>query len=522
MRILRIHTAIVFVLASSTLAAPQVARAQRNCPDVRPPRASAGIEGRVSVSASGTVGVAAPPTDAQLREAAELAARARAQINAGNLRAALPDLERAFSLSHDVSLLGDLGLALHAAGRIDEAWAALTRFRLEARAAYEPVRARIDAALAAIDLNGSLTASGALTTSPPPAEAQLREAAELAARARVQINAGNLRAALPDLERAFSLSHDVALLGDLGLALQAAGRLPEAWLALHRFRLEARGAYEPVRARIDAALAAIEPQLGGLVVESNVPGAALLIRGQVAARLPMETPVFVAPGEVSVTLRARGRADVAVNTRVEAGARVRARGSFAAATLPNLGPLAVGVPAVSAPALGVTAVSAPDLGAPNVSAPNVQAPGVRAPAVGTPGVAVPAPPAPNPWPIVLSVGAGVVLTGGIIASIVHANLNAALNANLCTETGGGPECPSIRAGLGITTALQAVGYTLAGLSATAGIVLFAVLRAAPAVPSAPTIDCGRAERPRPRALRPALMCVPGVSDSLALGCVGTF
>jgi hypothetical protein len=123
----------------------------------------------------------------------------------------------------------------------------------------------------------------------------------------VHLDAGRLREALPDLELAFKLSRDVSLLGDLGLALKAAGRLDEAWLALYRFRAEARVHHEPVRARIDAALGELEAKLGGLLVEADAPDAEVLVRGQVTAKLPLVTPIFLAPGDVAVVIRAPGK-----------------------------------------------------------------------------------------------------------------------------------------------------------------------------------------------------------------------
>src|SRR5690349_6480231 len=49
-------------------------------------------------------------------------------------------------------------------------------------------------------------------------------------------------------------SPDVGRLGEIGLGFETEGRLDEAWLALHRYKLEAQAQYEADRARIDAAI----------------------------------------------------------------------------------------------------------------------------------------------------------------------------------------------------------------------------------------------------------------------------
>jgi hypothetical protein len=182
------------------------------------------------------------------------------------------------------------------------------------------------------DANAKARANVDSSADVPPTEAHLREAAELRARARVHIDAGRWREALPDLERAFELSRDVTLLGDLGLSLQAAGRLEEAWRALARFRAEARAAYEPVRVKIDAALGDLEKQLGGLVIDADAPGAVVIVRGRVVARLPMASPIYLAPGEITAVVRAPGRPEASIRARIKLGSVARA-----SATLPTVG-----------------------------------------------------------------------------------------------------------------------------------------------------------------------------------------
>ena len=398
-------------------------------------------------------------------------------------------------------------------------------------------------------VDAGVDASANAAVEPPRADARLREAAELRARAKVNIDAGRLREALPDLERAFELSGDVTILGDLGLSLQAAGRLDEAWLALHRFRAEARAAYEPVRVKIDAALGDLSGKLGGLVVESALPGAVVLVRGQIVASLPMASPIYLAPGDVSVVLRARGRADVTVRARVAVGAVARANadlnvpgvgvaaggltgtvGGLAGGLGKPVGGLTGAVGGIAAPVGGITGsvggITGPGVTAPNpgleVPNPNLTAPSVgnvTAPAVGAVGtvgaVAAPTVAAVSApiWPIVVG-GLGLAVVGGsIAASVVHSGRLDNFDANLCGKSGASVECPTIESGIKVTTGLQVVGYILGAAALTTGIVVFAVSR------SAPELECPKVGR------APAftLKCAPGADNKGGgVGCVGTF
>ncbi|MDI1428949.1 hypothetical protein [Polyangium sorediatum] len=397
---------------------------------------------------------------------------------------------------------------------------------------------------ARVDAAADARANANANVEPPRTEAQLREAAELRARAKVNIDAGRLREALPDLERAFELSGDVTILGDLGLALQAAGRLDEAWLALHRFRAEARVAYEPMRAKIDAALGELSAKLGGLVVEGGVPGALVLVRGQIAAKLPMTSPIYLAPGDVSVVVRPPGKPDLTVRARVAVGAVARASanldtpgiGVAAGGLTGTVGGLAGGltgglgrptggltgaVGGLTAPVGGLTApvggLTAPNPGIeapnPNLGAPNLSAPvgAVTAP-VGTIAAPVAAATAPV-WPIVVGVGGLAVMGGAIAASVVHSGRLDNFDANLCGGSGASPECPSIESGIKVTTGLQVVGYILGTAALTTGIVVFAVTR------SAPDLECPKVGR----APALTLQCGPHVGGKGGgVGCVGTF
>ncbi|MBL8683058.1 MAG: hypothetical protein JNK05_28080 [Myxococcales bacterium] len=552
-----------------------------------------------------SVDLEAPATTAQLSLAAQLAVRGRASLAANAFAEAIASLDAAFRLSGDVSLLGDLGFALQGALRIDEAWIALRRFKLEAPSVYATVSARVDAALSALQarlgavnvsadvpnaslyyrgwlvgrlplaapvfvlpgdavltvrapglpevrvtarveigavasvdarlsvrgsvtgsvngaVGGTLGAVGALPTvslpsaslpdlsiEGPATQAHLDLAAQLAARGRASLAASAWLDAIASLEGAYRLSADASLLGDLGFALQGAGRIDLAWLLLRRFKLEAPTAYLAARARVDAALGALQAQLGGVMIDARA-GAQVYYRGMLVARLPIAEPLFVLPGVAAFTVRAAGMLDARVSAEVAIGAVARVSAPLVAIPTPSVG--------------------APNIGAPNVSAPNVSVPPVAPPAVRPPSVI----------PLVLGISGGVVGIGAIVGFVGFGVLAPRLQAPelMCPAMGGGSQsCLDIRAALDVWNVLRIAGSVVGGLTIGASIITYFVLKPAlsarpPEVPApnlqAPLCENGRCEAPRRMfAARPApsllFSCAPGpMGDAVGLGCFGRF
>jgi len=356
----------------------------------------------------------------------------------------------------------------------------------------------------------------------PPTDAELRQAAELRAKAKAQIDVGKWREALPDLERAFALSGDVTMLGDLGLSLDAAARFDEAWVALFRFRAEARAAYEPLKAKIDAKLGELEAKLGGLVIDTDAPGAEVVVRGQVVARLPLATPIYLAPGDAAVVIRVAGKPDYTLRSRVAVGAVARARANLADIGVGAVGAVG-GVTAGVGGTLGGVGGALGGVGGLGRPGGNVQGPSGSVGAVGgvtgavggvAGGVGAPAltpPPSPPVWPIVVGVGGIAVVGGAIAASVVHKGRLDDFDAKLCGKAGASPECPALDASLGTTKGLQVAGYLLGGVALTTGIIVFAVTRSVP--------DCPKVGQAAP--LR--MSCGVGADGTGAgMSCVGAF
>lgn len=381
----------------------------------------------------------------------------------------------------------------------------------------------------AVDAGANATGDAAANARAkvPPTDAELREAAELRARAKAQIDAGKWREALPDLERSFALSGDVTMLGDLGFSLDAAGRFDEAWMAFFRFRAEARAAYEPIKAKVDAKFGELQARLGGLQIDTDAPGAELIVRGQVVARLPLATPIYLAPGDAAVVVRVAGKPDYTVRSRVAVGAVARARANLAdigAGAVGAVGGVTAGVGGTLGGVGGALGGVGGGLGVGRPSG-NVQAPsgnvgavggvtgavGGVAGGVGAPALTPPPPPAPPVWPIVVGIGGIAVVGGAIAASVVHKGRLDDFDAKLCGKAGASPDCPALDASLGTTKGLQVAGYLLGGVALTTGIVVFAVTRSAP--------DCPKVGQAAP--LR--MSCGVGADGTGAgMSCVGAF
>jgi hypothetical protein len=276
-----------------------------------------------------------------------------------------------------------------------------------------------------------------------------------------------------------------------------------------------------VRARIDAAIGELEKQLGGLIIDTDVPDAEVVVRGwDIDAKLPKAAPIYLTPGDVSVVIRAPGRADATVSARVALGKVARAGVNLLALGAGVAGGVVGGVGAVGGTlggGLGRLTGTTPTAQTP--TGPSLPAPSLPAPSLPVPSLPAPAlvPPAPPIWPIVLGIGGLAVVGGAIAASVSYSNKLDAFDANLCDGGAAGPECPTIESGIKLTTGLQVVGYVLGGAALTVGIVVFGVTRSA----KPPELDCPEVGKKAPLPIM--LRCGPSLSgNGGGLGCSGAF
>lgn len=160
-------------------------------------------------------------------------------------------------------------------------------------------------------------AQGAPGATPQPADQRLI-AVGIALRKE-----GRDAEALAVFEQARTLRRTPRAVIQIALAQQALGRWREAeqgiveglrepddpWIAEHR-------------AYLDESLAAVRAHLATLEVESSVLGAEVWIGGVLAGHAPLDAPVRVAAGDVTVLLRAAGYAEVERTMHAEPGSSV--------------------------------------------------------------------------------------------------------------------------------------------------------------------------------------------------------
>ena len=316
------------------------------------------------------------------------------------------------------------------------------------------VRGTADAAIDSdADLGGEADAAlrVGLRAAPRPSQADLDAALPIAARARATFEAGDLAGALADLQRAYRLSADASLLGMLGLSLKASGSMQAAWIALHRFQHEASAeARAALDARVGAALGELQGQLGAVRVRADVPRGQVFVDGELAAALPLDAPLYLRPGRVRLEIRGEGR----LSREVEAQVRMDAETE-----------LDVDLPEASAELRGHAAA---DL-AGDVDG-RVDA-DVAADVDGDVDGDVAAAGGFDPWPWVAVAGGAtaVLLTAGIVATVLVDGISGDLSGVDC---GSMPAvCEGLQADAAIGEAFEFVGYIGAGLGAATGIVV---------------------------------------------------
>jgi hypothetical protein len=140
--------------------------------------------------------------------------------------------------------------------------------------------------------------------------------------------------ALDQFQRAQQAHPSPRAQAQIGFAEQALGRWLEAETDLSA-ALETRDdAWIVAHAgAVNTALGAIRQHLGSLIVDSNVGGAELWMKGEKAATLPTD-PVRLVAGKVDVEVRASGYASVRRTLEVPAGGSIAAHFEFAAAPPP--------------------------------------------------------------------------------------------------------------------------------------------------------------------------------------------
>ena len=104
----------------------------------------------------------------------------------------------------------------------------------------------------------------------------------------------------------FAITHDPALLYNMGRALQALNRHPEALEKLKAFRAGASAELRAKVPRLDALIEEEEKRVATVTLKTNAPGARVLVRGTVVGRTPLEGPLKLDAGPAEIELEADG------------------------------------------------------------------------------------------------------------------------------------------------------------------------------------------------------------------------
>jgi hypothetical protein len=155
----------------------------------------------------------------------------------------------------------------------------------------------------------------AAPTPPPPADAVSppEDSAAALARARDLKKSGDramdaLRfadayAAYADI---FALTRDPALLYNMGRALQALNRYPEALTKLEAFQAVAPPELKARVPRLTELIADLRGRVATLKVHANVPTGRVLVRSTVLGKLPLADPLRLSAGKADVEVEAEG------------------------------------------------------------------------------------------------------------------------------------------------------------------------------------------------------------------------
>jgi hypothetical protein len=271
------------------------------------------------------------------------------------------------------------------------------------------------------------------------------------------------REALSLFRRAAALHPSPRADAQIALALQALGEWADAEAGLAGVLAVAGDAWiERNRAALEEALETVRGQLGWITVDTDTPGAQILIDGRPVLTLPMREPLRVAAGVAVVEAHALGYA--AAVRYVQIHAREHAHQSM------TLVPLAM--PAALPP-------SAPPAPPPPESRPPVS----RA----------------QPWAWMSLGAAAVLLGGGIAAHVVREDNAAKYDDPSCVSVAGKTRdevCGSYGGTARAATVLAAIGYSAGGVAAVVSAYLFvsdSSVRRGPTAGVAARCGLGRAE-----------------------------
>jgi hypothetical protein len=104
----------------------------------------------------------------------------------------------------------------------------------------------------------------------------------------------------------YAITLDPALLYNMGRALQALNRFPEALSKLESFDAMASAELKSKVPRLAGLIADMRKRVSTVTVKSNVNGARILVRNTVVGKAPLDTPLKLVAGKAEVEVEADG------------------------------------------------------------------------------------------------------------------------------------------------------------------------------------------------------------------------
>jgi hypothetical protein len=112
--------------------------------------------------------------------------------------------------------------------------------------------------------------------------------------------------ALAAYTESYTLSPQPAVLYNMGRALEALDRLPEALEKLKAFRAAATPELLARVPGLDARIVSLEKRVSTLTIKTNVNGARVLVRDKVVGSTPFDAPLVLPAGKADIAIEAEG------------------------------------------------------------------------------------------------------------------------------------------------------------------------------------------------------------------------
>jgi tetratricopeptide (TPR) repeat protein len=144
--------------------------------------------------------------------------------------------------------------------------------------------------------------------SSAPPQGKVEEAKSHYRRARELYDENNFRGALVEMQRAYDLSSNAALLFDLGQIQYQLQDYPSALNSFTRYLASSKGDIPPARvAEVQKDIERLKGRIGSLRITSNKRGAQILVDDVVVGTAPLSEPVLVGAGRHKIVATADGK-----------------------------------------------------------------------------------------------------------------------------------------------------------------------------------------------------------------------